>query len=186
MMQNITRKPLARGVTLVEVMMVLGVVAILLGLALTMFGIVSSNMKAAATAEAINEITDAVTSFVHNQKSWDTFTSETLFQSGLVDSKYVNVSKNTLIFPNGYTGTVVGNGGTSFAIYLFGVKSSDCVALLKDTVNTSYFSFIQIAWFQIGVGHPWYTAPSASSTQYACTTQQTTTMIYVVDPGITG
>jgi len=186
MMQNITRKPLARGVTLVEVMMVLGVVSILLGLAMTVYGIVSSSMKAAATAEVINEIADAVTSFVHNQKSWDDFNSETLFKSGLIDSKYVDVSRNTLIFPNGYTGTVVGNGGTSFAIYLFSVRSSDCVNLLKDTVNVSYFSFIQVAWFQIGVGHPWYTAPSAASTGYSCETQKTTTMIYVVDPGITG
>ena len=188
-----------RGVTLVEVMMVLGVMAFMLGAVMTIYSFTAMQSKANTTVEGIYNIADVVNEFMMNagQDAWanDKINPTAVVQSGLISSRFVNKDKNgaivggrnAFVFPSGgVTGTVVGNGGQTYAIYLWNVRPADCVAILSSVANPDYFAFIQVSWFQLGSGQSWFTWPDANSISYSCRGFNPTTMIFVVNPGMTG
>lgn len=133
-----------KGVSLIEALFVLGIMAILLGIVMVLFS--QSNDKAEAVNAYIEiaDIKDAMSSIMTTPGAYDDFNTQILTRSGLLPNKYISSDYNSLVTPFHTSATVVGNGGMTYAIYFWGLSKTQCVNMLS-TYNPGDFSFVQVS-----------------------------------------
>ena len=136
----ITNKKLKRrGVTLVEVMMVLGVMAILLGLAMTIYSSVRTTQTTNADKEEILTLLDTYRQLsdsqaYNNQVSQDDTYGATLAKSGLIPKRYVASDNQNIVSSSGSIIGVYSNGWGGFVSFvLSGVPKPECIKLATST-----------------------------------------------------
>jgi len=134
-----------KGVTLIEVLFVLGISAILLGVVYLYYAHAYSQQKTVAAREEFLSIRDAIQELYSNQtlEVWGTLNNETITKSGLLSKKYTgadgsdNAWGTNLINPWGGPIVVynVDNGDLSqsyFQIVFYDVPKEDCVLLASN------------------------------------------------------
>lgn len=123
-----------RGVTLVEALMVIGVLAVLLGLAMLVAVLVNAANKSNQFLTEIATITDTANQISAGTADLSNLNESALANSGLLPNRWV--SGSTLLSPFGSTITVTGgaagagtNGLTTYLITVPGVPKSACVKI---------------------------------------------------------
>jgi len=135
------------GVTLVEVMMVLGVMAILLGLAMTVYSITNERELTNQTVEEVFEIMQGIYEYKEGHGTMDGMTASYLSQGGLVPAKYVQ-SPNVLLTPHG--GQIAFNAenwnpGGGMTVWLNGLSRQECIALVELDMS-QYANVRRVNW----------------------------------------
>lgn len=126
-----------RGITLTEVMLVLGVAAILLGLAMTIYSLVSTKNSSNNVIEELFVIRDAAMNLSTGKTDWNSVTAASLAESGLIPRRYISPDKSNLIDPYGniidiiqYSDSAVNKtSSTSLGIYFNNIPKTACVSL---------------------------------------------------------
>ena len=128
------QKRKARGVTLVEVMMVLGVMAFLLGLVMLVAALVNGSNKSNQFIEEITTVVDVTNQLTQGQSDLSGLTTATLAASGLIPRRWTDGS-TTLYTPFGTSLQVAadtaagGSGQASYTITGTAIPVTACVKM---------------------------------------------------------
>ena len=121
-----------QGVTLIEALFVLGIMAILIGMVMVLYSQSTEKEKANQMAIEAIDILNAVESFREGESplNMTTINEKILARSGLLSHKYVDANQTTLIDPYG-NALQVFTDGSSVAINFNDVSSQACVGLMS-------------------------------------------------------
>jgi len=124
-------KQYTKGVTLIEVLFVLGITAILIGMIMILYSQSSNREKSNNMAIEVVDIFNAVNSFRENESpiNMTTINEKILARSGLISAKYINKDHTTLIDPFGASIQVFVDE-SSMAINFNDVSPQACLALM--------------------------------------------------------
>jgi len=132
-----------RGITLAEVMLVLGITAIILGLAMTLYGLVTTKNTANDLVEEIFIIRDAAMNLSSGKSDWNSVNAASLVQSGLIPNRYISPDKTNILDPYGnivnivqYSDSAVNKtSSTSLGIYFNNIPKTACIDLAMQNIQ---------------------------------------------------
>lgn len=144
-----TRRIRTRGVTLVEVMMVLGVLSIILGLVMNIYSITHERGMTNQTVQEVFEIMQGIYEYKETHGTMNGITATYLSHGGLIPNKYV-ASDNLILTPHG--GQISFNeenwnsdGLGGVAVWLNGLSRQECIALVQLDMS-QYASVRRVNW----------------------------------------
>ena len=111
-----------KGVTLIEVLFVLGISAVILGLVMTLFSQSAEKAKIQSLRIEIGEIIQCVNSLTDSATSYTGITSQTIAQSGQIDRKYIDKSGTYLTSPYGGPVTLQPYGRNNGTLIFLDIK----------------------------------------------------------------
>lgn len=127
---EVTEVKKRRGVTLIEALFVLGIMAVLIGMVMVMLSQTNSSNKTNQLSEEITTIVDTAHELYQGQPDYNNIDSTTLAKSGLFPNRWVNGSG--LVSPFGAPITltsVTQNGVAAFKISIPTVPQAACVKI---------------------------------------------------------
>lgn len=89
MNKNNELKTHRRGLTLIEALFVLGIMAILIGLVMVLYSMASEKQKTQQLITEVSLLIDACNSLTDSQSSYKNLDSKSLAKSGLIPSKFI-------------------------------------------------------------------------------------------------
>lgn len=119
-----------KGVTLIEALFVLGIMAVLIGMVMVLLSQTTSSTKTNQLTEEITTIVDAAHQLYQGQPAYDSNVGTAIASSGLLPSRYIN--SNTIVSPFGATITLTNttiNGVSAVDFSIPNVPQTTCVKL---------------------------------------------------------
>lgn len=157
-----------RGVTLVEVMMVLGVASILLGLAMTLMASVNENRRANELKEEIITLAHISNELSNSRVDFSNIHASTVVKSGLLPKRYI--SGDNIVTPYG-SSVVLENYGSyqnTISFWAYGLTREECI-LIVTTDFSGITSAMNTNWLYDSGGLPYTPQRAASSCQTGST-----------------
>lgn len=162
------KKQKRKGISLVEVLLSLVVLAIIIGLAVNLY---SKNEASRNNTELLNEVAtikEAVISLSQGRvKDMLKINNKVLINSGLIPNKFINKDGTKLIAPNKNDIDIAPNDSYGNGIYIRNMTQKQCIQLLT-TVDYSSYDFIQVAHIMFGYGQKWFTPPTVGNISGTC------------------
>jgi len=131
-----------KGVTLIEALFVLGIMAVLIGMVMVLLSQTTSSTKTNQLTEEVTTIVDAVHQLYQGQASYSGLDTSVLAQSGLLPNRYVGTGGtnggSNIVNPFGSNVTVTGQSGSAgssgvsayFEVDIGTVPQAACVKVL--------------------------------------------------------
>lgn len=120
-----------QGVTLIEALFVLGIMAILLGMVMVIYNRVSEREKINETRSLVFNIYNASNDLTSGLDDFGDLSTTVLIQSGLIDKKYIN--NGSFITPLG--GSIItgnyGTGANSYSIWIYNLSKTACEEIVS-------------------------------------------------------
>jgi len=153
-----------RGVTLVEVMMVLGVMAFLLGLVMTIMGSVNQSRHADELKQEIITLAQISNELSNSRVDFSNIQASSVIQSGLLPKKYI--AGDQIVTPSG--GHIIlenyGEYQNTISFWAYGLTRDECM-LIVTTDFSGITSAMNTNWVYDSGGIPYTTQRADSSCQ---------------------